>query len=123
MNERVGMLLRSLLADERRDQREDEGDREQQRHGDNDGRGRQTHEIAQQHSRLHVPLINYGAPMTGYFCRRSDVAHWSAMTAVTLGVDSLRSTAGEHAGRRCTGVARQHISHAFIAGRKHPKRA
>ena len=36
------------------DQRQKERDCEQQRRGNNDGRGRQTHETAQQHCRLHV---------------------------------------------------------------------
>ncbi len=36
--------------------------------------------------------------MTGYFCGHSDVAHYQAMAAVTLGRDSLRTgTGGEGA--------------------------
>ena len=47
-----------LPADERRNQREKKGDRQQHGNGDNAGRGRQTHQAAN-HSRLHDLLINH----------------------------------------------------------------
>jgi hypothetical protein len=47
----------SLPGDERRYQHEDEGDCEQQRHGNDDGRRRETRETAKQHSHLHVCLL------------------------------------------------------------------
>jgi hypothetical protein len=77
-----------LPADERCNQREDEGDREHHQNRNNDGRRREALETAQQHSRLHDPFLNHGAHMTGWFRERSDGAHSQAMMAVTTGVDS-----------------------------------